>query len=466
MSASFPMLYDEHYHAGLIDLYSKQFSPLITSQNPEQTAVFSDITRLPSYLYHYLLSFPYRLITAFTDSFYVSVVSLRLINVAFVAVGLFAYRKLLIELKFKGALIHASLLLITLIPLFVHLAAHINYDNLIFLGTPLFLLSGLKILRSRSLSYIEVSLYISLGLSLVLVKFSFVPIFIASSIYISIALWRTHRTKFTELLKGSIRRQKRLALFFCSIWLIFSIGMFTERYLGSYLRYSSFIPACDRIHPRDDCNNNPVYRRDSTAIKEFKENPSQTDNIVDFTREKWMPQMVVGMSFTQVNIGSTEQFNTTAKRERGDSIPILAATLWILILLSLIFLSYSWREIKNLPHVGYFVAIFLTLFFFVWFYTNYLGYLATGKAMAIQPRYFLLLVPILMALIAHSMNVAIKSKLTKVLIFTIILSFFTQGGGITTYLVRSNDAWYWQRETIIDQNMKLKSFVSKFIKES
>ncbi len=48
VSAIYPMLFDEEYHLGIIEIYSHQLSPFITVQPPE-AAFHGDITRYGSY---------------------------------------------------------------------------------------------------------------------------------------------------------------------------------------------------------------------------------------------------------------------------------------------------------------------------------------------------------------------------------------------------------------------------------
>lgn len=164
VSASYPMIYDEYYHSGFIDIYSKHILPFINSQTPEQTVIYGDITRVPSYLFHYLLSFPYRIVGFFTDSFYIKIVSLRLINVAFVALGLIFFRKLLLQARLKKSIIHVALFCVVMLPIFPYVAAHVNYDNLLFLLTPIFLIFGLQNLRSKKPDATALISFVSVGL--------------------------------------------------------------------------------------------------------------------------------------------------------------------------------------------------------------------------------------------------------------------------------------------------------------
>src|ERR1044071_4545924 len=80
LSAVYPMAFDEEFHLGVIRIYSQQWSPFLASQ-PENANQFGALVTDPSYLYHYLMSFPYRLIAVITDNLMVQVILLRLFNV-------------------------------------------------------------------------------------------------------------------------------------------------------------------------------------------------------------------------------------------------------------------------------------------------------------------------------------------------------------------------------------------------
>ena len=109
LSAAYPMVFDENTQFGIIQLHAQQWSPIFTHQ-PAHAGFAGALTRDPSYLYHYLLSFPYRLLSAITTSQMVQVVGLRLINVAFFATGLVLFRRLLLKTKVSPAIVNVTIL--------------------------------------------------------------------------------------------------------------------------------------------------------------------------------------------------------------------------------------------------------------------------------------------------------------------------------------------------------------------
>src|SRR3954469_13979749 len=80
LSGRYPMAYDEDFHLGVIRLYSHHLSPFWNG-HPAGGDAFGAVARDPSYLYHYLMSFPYRLISFITSSQMAQVLVLRFINI-------------------------------------------------------------------------------------------------------------------------------------------------------------------------------------------------------------------------------------------------------------------------------------------------------------------------------------------------------------------------------------------------
>src|SRR5882672_10647373 len=80
LTGRYPMAFDEDFHLGIIRLYAHHISPFWAHQPPDGNA-FGAVARDPSYLYQYLMSFPYRLVAAFTSDQTLQVLWLRAVNI-------------------------------------------------------------------------------------------------------------------------------------------------------------------------------------------------------------------------------------------------------------------------------------------------------------------------------------------------------------------------------------------------
>ena len=130
LSGVYPGAFDENFHFGLIQIYSHYWLPFLSSQ-PAHANAYGAVARDPSYLYHYLMSFPYRFISLFVHGQTGQVVLLRLINVGIFSAGTVLFRRILIKVGLSSALSNVCLLLFVLIPIVPELAGQINYDNLL-----------------------------------------------------------------------------------------------------------------------------------------------------------------------------------------------------------------------------------------------------------------------------------------------------------------------------------------------
>src|ERR1700685_4444033 len=93
-SAVYPQAFDEDFHFGLIKVYSNFWLPFLTHQ-PAGANAFGAVARDPSYLYHYLMSFPYRIFAYFVHTQTAQIIFLRLIDIGFFAIGLVLFRSIL-----------------------------------------------------------------------------------------------------------------------------------------------------------------------------------------------------------------------------------------------------------------------------------------------------------------------------------------------------------------------------------
>ncbi len=111
LSAVFPMAFDEEFHLGIIRVYSGHWLPFLGGQ-PDGADAYGAVAADPSYLYHYVMSFPYRIIALFTDNEMVQVILLRFINVGLFGLGLVLFRKVLLRAGTSPALTHGAILLL------------------------------------------------------------------------------------------------------------------------------------------------------------------------------------------------------------------------------------------------------------------------------------------------------------------------------------------------------------------
>jgi hypothetical protein len=116
LSARYPMAFDEAYHLTSIQIYSHQFSPFFFKQ-PPGPLTYGPLVHNTSYLFHYLMSYPFRFIRFFTKDLTTQVIFLRFIDIGLFTWALFLFKKLLLKVKHEPALANITILFFILIPI-------------------------------------------------------------------------------------------------------------------------------------------------------------------------------------------------------------------------------------------------------------------------------------------------------------------------------------------------------------
>lgn len=462
--ARYPMAFDENFHFGIIQIYSHQWTPFFSTE-PPNSAAYGDLIRNPSYLYHYLMSFPYRLIAAFIHQQTAQIIILRFLNIGLFVAGLFAFRSLLLRMKFSAALTHVSLLMFVLIPVVPFLAGQINYDNLLFglvaLTTLLTFECGKKI---KADSQLPANTFIILVISCLLaslVKYAFLPIFLVQFVYLFVIFLR--RKNYVVALRSfwtsfcSLSMPLQIVLI---IGLVIAGGLFAERYGVNIIRYKSLQPDCAKLESVDQCLQYGPWARNYqiAADNEMLENNAPLDPDQWQFPFAWASGMMHRLYFA-INYDYVNYY--------ALPIPIVTAGAVGLIGLGACLVFFR-RLLKKHPQLLLLVGV-VVVYVASLLYVNYTDYLHLRQMLAINGRYLILVLPLLLALIASAYDewfkkVAGKRATTAKLRLTIIILLLTlQGGGVLTYIIRSDEGWYWKNDTVINLSHDLKSTVSPFI---
>jgi hypothetical protein len=462
LTARYPMAFDENFHFGIIQIYSHQWSPFIASTPPDSGA-YGELTRTPSYFYHYLMSFPYRLVALFTDQQVIQVVALRFINIAFFAGGLVTFYRLLSRLKFSAGAINLSLLMIVLIPVVPFLAGQINYDNLLFLIIPLTALLALSCGETLSkkglLPATKLVLLFSLGMVGSITKYAYLPILFAVLVYLSVLLVRHKKYQgvFTKTWGSfkALRPKLQIALV---VLFVIAGGLFIERYGVNVVAYGSPEPDCAKVESVSHCMQYGPWER-NYSIKTNNEAAGNTSLPNQFT---FLPEWVAGMMhrlYFAINYDYVNYYELP--------LPILTAS--IVGAIGLILVVIYWRTLfSNNPHLWLIVTL-VAVYLAALLYVNYSDYLRYKMLLAVNGRYLILILPFVFAFIATAYSlafkkIALKKQATAKFALAIgVIALTLQGGGILTFAVRSDDNWYWENSLARSLGRGLKDSATPFI---
>ncbi|HET7060340.1 MAG TPA: hypothetical protein VFH99_03445 [Candidatus Saccharimonadales bacterium] len=461
VSAAYPMVFDENTQFGVIQLYSHRWNPVFFSQ-PPHAAWAGPLAREPSYLYQYLMSFPYRLITLFTGNLMIQVIFLRFINIALFGTGLVLFHRLLRRTKVSAAMSNGILLFFVLIPVVPLLAGQINYDNLVMPLAALALLLTLSVSdylgrrgrlpAGRSLQLLTLCMFGSL------VQFEFLPIFAGIVLWLGWQIWRQTRQKSLEL-AGTIRDgwhsgswQRKLAV---GLPLAIAAMLFVEMYGVNLVVYHNPTPACDQVLSAQECAGYGAWQRDQIALAH--KSPVNANPLL--YGASWTYRMFVASFYTSSGGASPQAYYLSV-----NPLPVIfVAALAVFLVGIALFVIYHRTIFRRYRYIGF--LLFICIFYGVLLWLrNYADFVHVGQKIAINGRYLfpIALPAMLLVALAYRQAFAQKHHLKLGLIIVLFL-LFLQGGGALTYIAVSNQHWYWQNRTVIGMNHSAQRIVRPFI---
>jgi len=443
------MLYDEYFHVNVIKLFSQQLSPFITSQ-PTSYDIFGVLSYGVATLFHYLMSFPYRAISVFTDNLAIQVISMRLVCIAFTAVGIVLFNKLFQKIGIKQVFINVALLLFVLLPIVPFVAATVNYDNMLFPLTALFFIICVDILSSKKIVWTQYAWFIIIGCFASLVKYTFLPIFAVSTIYLAVVLYKQYgRGIFFKAIESFQATTKQVAIGLAGL-IIVAVGMFSVVYIQNIILFGALQPNCQKVMSQERCDDNSLLVRDEQAEATKDTRPLiQTPDYVSL----WFVQMA---DWTTMSGARTVAYGTVV----GEPLPVIYSVVFFGGFIGLLSMIYSWNFLDKNKNWYFLLVVSLILVLAV-FMQNYAYYIRLHAAYTIQPRYLLTIMPILIVMTVVAVNYIVRKRNTiKLLILFCALVLFLQGGGLITHIICSDEGWNWDSHIVRQINNSTRDFLT------
>lgn len=458
LTTRYPMAFDENFHLGLIQIYAHHWLPFLDSHPPDG-GVYGAVARDPSYLYHFLMSFPYRLIAHFTDNLPAQVIILRFISIALAAASLLVYNDVLKRTPISTAVRHMILLIYTVIPVMPLLAAQINYDSLLLLVVALVVRQSLLLLAALRRGQPDARLLLQIVILLMvgsLVKYPFVPIAAAIVAFLLIELVRCAQRmdSFGDSLLGYFRALS-WGLRVCYVVGLLVVGaLFAQRYVVNLVRYHDPVPDCAQVLPVEECREYAPWGRDYQYAIWNQDRPR--DNPLVYGSH-WVKQLMREFFF-----GVYSRFLKDSNVVWYLDLPPVGTLMglgWFTLAAGTIGVIVYWRTIWRRPVLRLFLLI-AVVYVAALFYQNYKMYLHTGVEVAIHGRYVLPIVPLIFVLYIYSWRRALAALFGRVVVFRshwpalqaglvlLILVLCTQGGGFTTYLLRNRAEFSWPQSQL------------------
>jgi len=457
-SARYPQAFDEQFHFGLIKIYSHHILPFLSGQPPDANQ-FGAVAADPSYLYHYIMSFPYRLLAVFVHTEAAQVIILRLCDVALFGSGLVLFRRVLLRARISAALVNASMLLLVFIPIVPQLAAQINYDDLLFPAAALTYLLTFHVvdgLRERRIDGVKILQLLAVCLFASVVKYAYLPIFLAVIAWTAVVAWRSFGgvqplRVATQKGFGQIARWPLIGL--TTLVLIGAI-LCSQRYVVNVARYGDPIPDCGKVLTVEQCLRYGPWHRNYDDQQQSHAGVSK--NPVRYTGE-WFYGLYYRLFFA-INGDYTNYF----------PLPLPSIAAIVLALSGLVVMIREGRAIfRGNYHLVFFAVVILSYCGALWF-DNYKDFLRTGQPVAINGRYLLPILLPMAAILGRAISLSLRRRPAtwKPLLATATLLLFIAGGGVLTFISRSDDSWYWPNPAVKHVNHAAQKVLSPLLIES
>lgn len=449
LSFKFAMLWDEEYHFGVIQFYAHHLNPFVSSQ-PHNLDMFGNVIRSPKYLYHYLMSFPYRLIADIWHTQTSQVLVLRFINIALFAGGLVAFRAALLRLTKSRATVHLALLVLVLLPISSLLAAQINYDNMLFLLAGLIFYWTFRLIQSKPLDAKWLFLVVGIGLLTTLVEYNFLPIMLAIFVCLLVWLGWFQRRNLPQLKKTFIALNKWAAVGLVAL-VVVSGGLFAERFGGNLIEYHKLNPGCQQVLSVARCRKGSAYEQGYQLSHQVKQSNAAPQNPVEYFFANWFGQIY------------TQYFNTGQRIVYGVYVirqplplPIITVSAALLLAVVCVVILLAKRQLRLGPEAKLVIigglALALVLFVF-----DYKIYRQTHAPLAIQGRYLMPVALFVLLFGIVAVKKVIKNKIAQSWLAIVLIVGLLAGGGLMTDLVRSDPNWYWPNQTVVNVNQDVKN---------
>lgn len=382
--------YDEQYHYGLVQYYAHHANPFM-GHEPAGMGAYGVVAHQGSYLYHYLMSLPLRLIQPFVHSQYAQLLVLRSLNILLGIATLYLLYRLARRLGLGAVAAQVVVLAFALTPVFYQLSAQLNYDNLLIPITILCIVMALKIteqIRTGGDWAFQTAGLVSLLLVASLVKYSFLPIMAAIVLYLAVLLFRSYGWRgIAKALANGFRGVSRWQKVAIVTLLVASGLLWGQRYGVNLVQYHTPNPQCNAVMSVQTCSAYGTWSRNYQLHATRDERPMSGLQLTYFTHI-WA-KMMAAEPYSIVQV-SPDGHPTYVKQQ-----PLLSVAM-VIVGAGCLALLLSFRRLMRLPALPLLASVTAAYLLVLWG-QNFADYHNLHFLVAVQGRYLLPVLPILYA---------------------------------------------------------------------
>jgi hypothetical protein len=228
-----------------------------------------------------------------------------------------------------------------------------------------------------------------------------------------------------------------------------------QRYGVNMWQYQTLKPKCHQVLTEQRCEAFGPWARDH-RLAQTKGNVNTNPLAYTWT---WLQGLHYRMFFAVS--GSDKRYSNY------PPLPLPSATAVVLAISGVIALLLYWRKVFARRPFLVFLFFMSALYLAALWFDNYAKFLETGHPVAINGRYLLPILLPMAAVLGRALGLALLSKVVlKASLAGLAVVLFLQGGGVFTFISRSDERWYWQNQTIININESAQRTLAPILIES
>lgn len=428
-------IYDEFYHLRIIELYSQQWG--IRLENSFATEGLGDVEYYGSFLYHYLMSFPYRVISSVFGGAYGLLIAVRVIGITMVTGGLVIWRQALLRIYPSPRVINVAIACVSGLPLLGWVAATINYDNQLFLLVAAWGYAMIRLIQEDGLSVRWWLWMLAWGLLASVTKYVFVPVFAVVTVWLVLRYLRSIWGQARGGVRQGLREANWKAILLPLALFIVGMVLVASRYVANLLRFGSPSPDCADVESTSYCLTYGPWARNFKFAQNHDAWGSSFADAINVFITQWLG--AVSGTVTTVGVASP-----------GYGVQTFSGTLIArgVIFFAMIAILFCAIALGGVVKARYRLPLFLAMLTHAvaLFSLNYNDQLEYGVLLATSSRYFFpYLIPIVaiaFAGLSRGMDACWgNSRWIKVVVLGIVVAAMTQGAWALTFLGGSTPTW-------------------------
>jgi hypothetical protein len=221
---------------------------------------------------------------------------------------------------------------------------------------------------------------------------------------------------------------------------LIGLGLFVQRYGVNTVQYGTPVPDCGQVLSVEQCSTYGPWGRDY-YLEQIK-SPDFSPNPIAYMGD-WFYGMWYRLFFAVS--GATSVF------ANYRPLPLPAFTAIVVTAIGMLATIVWWRSVFRGRAYLVFFGLLIAVYSAILWFDQYGMYQATAQPVAINGRYLLPILPLVAVIMGLALSAAFKSlKLVRLKSFiaTAVILLFLHGGGVFTFILRSDDSWYWLSQPV------------------